>query len=258
MRRRRSAVVLLSASGSGSAGAGTAKARKTQPVTITLLPGSTSTLDLGGGNVREIALTGGLKGTANARIDITKTIPIKLTKASIVPAPITVFDDPGCPATPALATDSHSLVTLDRKRKSTSTLNPKTGKVTGSAATRLRIALSVRSAGCGGPLVPTGYADTFQRFTVKGKIDPKTGLQSLVLDSSAKPIAIAGLHVGRRPGEEVHDQAARLPGQDQRPSRGQGGAGRTAGSDEPVAPHLGTSAVRFPALCVVFVGLSGV
>jgi hypothetical protein len=169
-----------------------AKKRKTQPVTITLLPGSTSTLDLGGGNVREIALTGGLKGTADAKIDITKTIPIKLTKASIVPAPITVFDDPSCPATPALATDSHSLVTLDRKHRSTSTLNPSTGKVTGSAATRLRIALSLRSAGCGGPLVPSGYADTFQRFTVKGKIDPKTGLQALVLDSAVKPIAIAG------------------------------------------------------------------
>ena len=202
MRRLALVAVLAIAAVAALPAGGLAKARKTQPVTITLLPGSTSTLDLGGGNVREIALTGGLKGTANARIDITKTIPIKLTKASIVPAPITVFDDPGCPATPALATDSHSLVTLDRKRKSTSTLNPATGRVTGSAATRLRIALSVRSAGCGGPLVPTGYADTFQRFTVKGKIDPKTGLQSLVLDSSAKPIAIAGCTAAGDPAKK--------------------------------------------------------
>jgi hypothetical protein len=179
-----------------------AKKRKTQPVTITLLPGSTSTLDLGAGNVREIALTGGLKGTADAKIDITKTIPIKLTKASIVPAPITVFDDPACPQTPALATDSHSLVTLDRKHKSTSTLNPRTGKVTGSAATRLRIVLALRSAGCGGPLVPSGYADTLQRFTVKGKLDPKTGLQSLVLDSSTKPIAIAGCTTAGDPAKK--------------------------------------------------------
>jgi len=178
---------------------GGAKARKTQPVFITLLAGSTSTLDLGAGNVRTIPLSGKLRGTTDGRIDLTKPIRVKLVGGQIVPRPITVFDDPTCPATPILATDPTSRVTLDKKRKSTSVLNPKTGRVTGSAATRLRIVLSVRSAGCGGPLEPTGYADTFARFTVKGKINPTTGLRSLELNSSTMPIEIQGCTTADNP-----------------------------------------------------------
>lgn len=182
---------------------GLAKARKkTQPVAITLLAGSTSTLDLGSGNVRVIPLSGAIKGTADGRINITKPIHIKLTKLRIVPGPVTIFDDPTCPATPLLRTDPASLVTLDPKKKSTSVLSPKDGRVTGSAASRLRIVLNIRSAGCGGPLVPTGYADTFARFSVKGKLNPATGLTSLELNSSPQPIQIEGCTTAGAPASK--------------------------------------------------------
>jgi hypothetical protein len=178
---------------------GGAKTRKTQPVSITLLAGSTSTLDLGAGNVRTISLSGKLRGTTDGRIDLTKPIRVKLVGGQIVPGPVTVFDDPTCPATPLLTTDARSRVTLDKKRESTSVLDPKTGRVTGSAATRLRIVLNLRSAGCGGPLEPTGYADTFARFRVKGKIAPTTGLRSLELNSSTMPIEIQGCTTAGNP-----------------------------------------------------------
>ena len=175
---------------------------KTQPVGITLLAGSTSTLDLGGGNVRTIPLTGKLKGTASARINITKPIPIKLVGGTIVPGPVAIFDDPACAATPLLATDPLSRVTLDKRHSSTSLLDPASGKVTGSAATRLRIVLDVRSDGCGGPLIPTGYADTFARFVVRGKLGPTTGLRMLELNSKRQPIRIQGCVTAGTPAKK--------------------------------------------------------
>ncbi len=180
------------------------KKSKTQPVTITLLPGSTSTLDLGGGNVREIALTGGLKGTANARIDITKTIPIKLTKASIVRRRRSRSS-----TIPAVPPPLRSRPTATRSSRSTASARAPRCSTPGAARLPARRPRACASRSASAPPAAAG------RWCRPATPTPSSASPSRARSTRRRaPVAGArlhrqahrdrGLHHGGRPGEEVH------------------------------------------------------
>ena len=80
-----------------------------------------------------------------------------------------------------------SVVKLDTTKKNTAGLDPTTGVVSSQATTIIRYALDVAQSDCTQPLVPAGYSDLPASFSLKGKLNPKTGLSALELDSPAVP-----------------------------------------------------------------------
>jgi hypothetical protein len=154
------------------------------PVTVDFLEGSKAMIDAGQGVVRDVPLSGRLSGYSLGKIVLTKPINVSLTGGTIKPAPSDLLTA-DCNGTQVVSArlNAASSVKLDTLRSNTASLNPATGVISSSAATIIRYALDVAQSDCTQPLVPAGYSDLPAAFTLRGKLDPKTGLSALVLES---------------------------------------------------------------------------
>jgi hypothetical protein len=159
------------------------------PVMATLLDGSHVTVDLGGGNVRTIAISGGVGGFIPGGYRLNRDNTIELKGGHIDLAPTDVLTD-AC-AAPALArTVAATNVTLDPSHPG-SALVARDGVVTATFNGILHTILSLRQPnGCGLPPVPSGAAETPFAMKLVGKILPGTGLARLELLSDPTPITL--------------------------------------------------------------------
>jgi hypothetical protein len=162
------------------------------PVAVDFLAGSKAILDLGEGNVRDVPLTGRLKGYITGKIDLTKDTTVTLASGEIKPG-VTDLLTATCNGAQAVSArlNPASVVKLDPTAKNTATLKVN-GEVSAQASTIIRYVLDVAGSDCAAPLAPAGYSDLPASFSLKGKLGPTTGLTALELDSPAVPYT-AGL-----------------------------------------------------------------
>jgi hypothetical protein len=157
------------------------------PVTVTLLDGSTATLDLGGGVVRMAPLSGTIKGGIPGGYMLLKDNTFKLQSGLLSVGATDILTD-DCTAPPVARTNPATRVTL----KPSGAVVKTTGDVYSTAAVVLRTVLDLRSGGCGSEAVTGGYADTPLSVFLHGKIAKGTGLSALTLDSDPQVVTIAG------------------------------------------------------------------
>jgi hypothetical protein len=162
------------------------------PVSVDFLEGSKATLDLGNGNVRDVPLSGKVTGFITGKIDLTKDTTVTLSGGEIKPgvADLLTADCNGTQVVTARVNPA-STVKIDPAQKSTATLKVN-GEVSSQAFTIIRYVLDVAQSDCAAPLAPAGYSDLPAAFALKGKLEPKTGLSALALDSAPVPYT-AGL-----------------------------------------------------------------
>ena len=163
------------------------------PVTVDLLDGSKAMLDTGQGVVHDVPLSGRLSGYSLGKIVLTKPINVTLTGGEIKTgvADLLTADCNGAQVVSARLNPA-SIVKLDTLRANTAALNPTTGAITSNVAVTIRYALDVLQSDCTQPLVPSGYTDLPAAFTLRGQLNPKTGLSALELNSPTVPYS-AGL-----------------------------------------------------------------
>src|SRR4051794_4988651 len=178
-----------------AAPAGQAKVRKKPvprgdtPVLVTVLDGSTATLDLGAGNVRTAPLGGTVRGVIAGGYVLNRDNAVVLRAARVTVGSVTLIDD-GCPTAPA-ATSLLTAVGLAPGVKAKAMIR-RTGVVTVVAPVVLRTVLDVRPGACGNASVPTGHADTLLTLRASGRIEAGTGLTRLTLDSAPAPLNVQG------------------------------------------------------------------
>jgi hypothetical protein len=178
-----------------AAPAGQAKVRKKPvrqgdtPVLVTVLDGSTATLDLGGGNVRTAPLGGTVRGVIAGGYRLSRDNAITLRAARVTVGSVALMSD-GCPTAPA-ATSLLTAAGLAPGAKAKAMFH-RTGVVTVVAPVVLRTVLDVRPGACGNASVPTGYADTRLTLRASGRIVRGTGLTRLTLDSAPAPLTVQG------------------------------------------------------------------
>jgi hypothetical protein len=182
-------ILLLAAPAAGAKPRKRAPGQPATPVSVTILDGSTATLDLGNGAVRTAPLIGGLRGVIAGGYKLNKTNTITLRYAHVAIAPTELLSD-GCPTAPA-TTSGLTSVGLAPGRKATAVVR-RTGDVVADAPVILRTVLDVRPGACGAASVPTGYADTRLTIRAGGKIVRDTGLSHLTLDSAPAPVTVQG------------------------------------------------------------------
>jgi hypothetical protein len=178
-----------------AAPAGQAKVRKKPvhqgdtPVLVTVLDGSTATLDLGGGNVRTAPLGGVVRGVIAGGYRLGRDNAITLRAARVTVGSVALMSD-DCPTAPA-ATSLLTAAGLAPGAKPKAMIR-RTGVVTVAVPVVLRTVLDVRPGACGTPSVPTGYADTPLTLRASGKVMMGIGLARLTLDSAPAPLSIRG------------------------------------------------------------------
>jgi hypothetical protein len=162
------------------------------PVKITLLSGSTATLDFGA-FVRTAPLKGDLSGFIPGGYQLGQDNQISLSRGSIGIGVTDVFidDDCGGQVSSSIRTNPATNVFLNPARSSTSILTA-AGGVTATAYTDIRLALDLRNddSGCNSPYISTGYQDIPQTFFLKGKIEKGQGLAKLHLTSAPDPLDV--------------------------------------------------------------------
>jgi hypothetical protein len=165
-------------------------AKTSTPLSVTLLDGSTATLDLGNGNVRTTAVTGTLKAAVPGGYRLGHDNTIVLTGGRLAVAPTDVLTD-DCAAPPIARTDPATAATLAPGTKSSAVVHAN-GTVTGAASVVLRTVLDFRSGPCGSAPATSGYADTPLTVALHGAIQMPTGLNGLTLDSGPQPVTLQG------------------------------------------------------------------
>jgi hypothetical protein len=159
------------------------------PVLATLLDGSHVTLDLGGGVVRTIPISGAVSGSIAGGYRLNRDNTITLTEGTIAVAPTDLLTD-DC-AGPAIAsTTGPTNVTLDPAKPSTAVVG-RDGTVTANLAALLHAVLALRQPnGCGAPTVTSGVADTALGLALGGKLVAGSGLARLQLTSAPTPVTV--------------------------------------------------------------------
>jgi hypothetical protein len=174
---------------------GQAKVRKkpvqqgNTPVLVTVLDGSTATLDLGDGTVRTAPLGGTVRGVIAGGYSLGRDNAITLRSAHVTVGSVALVGD-GCDTAPA-ATSLLTAVGLAPGAKPKAMIY-RTGVVSVAAPVVLRTVLDVRPGACGTPSVATGYADTPLTLRAAGKIMRGTGLTRLTLESPPAPLTVQG------------------------------------------------------------------
>jgi hypothetical protein len=183
------------------------------PVKITILSGSTASLDFGA-FVRTAPLTGDLSGFIAGGYQLNQDNQIALTRGSIGLGVTDVFidDDCGGQVSPSIRTNPNSNVFLDPTRSSTSILTA-AGGVTATAYTDIRLSLDLRNddSGCNSPYISTGYQDIPQTFFFKGKIEKGLGLGKLHLTSAPDPLDVQACLSAGSPTSPCNGFAIPLP-----------------------------------------------
>ncbi len=162
---------------------------------LTLLPGSFATLNFGatpppGGTVdfgpsgtSTLTLSGTLTGYTIGRVGYIDVIPIVLTGGAVRAEPAELWWDNACGGarSPTLRSSALGVVTLAPAHPTTVNIDANTALYTGTTSVRIRMPLERRvEGGCGLPFAPTGYADSFDTFTVRGEYGSKTRVDSPV------------------------------------------------------------------------------
>jgi hypothetical protein len=169
------------------------------PVVATLLEGSHVTVDLGGGVVRTIPISGGMSGFIAGGYQLNRDNTITITKGTIAVAPTALLTD-DCAAPAIASTLPATSVTLDPARPSTAVVG-RDGTVTANLAAILHAILALRRPnGCGASTVPSGLADTALAMALGGKIQAGSGLARLQLTSAPTPVTIQACLTPGDPG----------------------------------------------------------
>jgi hypothetical protein len=160
------------------------------PVTITLLEGSTATLDLGDGQApRTVPLSGGAAGLILGGYRLNRDNVVRIQAATVKLGAAPVLTD-GCP-TPVAAVDPISVLRIDPLKYNNVTIG-KDGNVTAAVAAVLRLVLDTRAGGCPGTVSSTGYATTALIVRPAGTVVPGLGLTTLTLDSPPQWLQVGG------------------------------------------------------------------
>jgi hypothetical protein len=158
------------------------------PVTITLLEGSTATLDMGDGQARTVPLSGGATGLILGGYRLNRDNVVRLQGATVKLGAAPVLTD-SCPAPPA-AVDPISALQMDRLKGNNLTIH-RDGSVTAAVGAFLKLVLDTRAGDCGAPVSATGFATTALIVRPAGTISPLSGLAGLELDSPPQQLAIS-------------------------------------------------------------------
>jgi hypothetical protein len=159
------------------------------PVTVTLLDGSSATLDLGDGQpARTLPLTGGASGLIPGGYRLNRDNVVLLRAAVVKVGAGPVITD-ACP-TPLAAVDPITALQMDRTKGNNITIHSD-GTVTAAVAAALRLVLDTRAGDCAGAVSSTGFATTALTVRPAGTIIPNAGLSNLTLDSPPQPVAVS-------------------------------------------------------------------
>ena len=146
------------------------------PVTITLLPGSTATLDFQA-FTRTTDLTGSVKGFSPGKINLNSDVNFTFTSARLNVAPTGVFIDDSCngEVSASIQTDPNTYALLDDTKSNVGTLTG--NSIVASENLVLRVPLDLRNGdtGCNNPYLTTGYAEMRFRVTLGGKLGSQNG-----------------------------------------------------------------------------------
>jgi hypothetical protein len=159
------------------------------PVAITLLDGSSATVDLGNGLVRSVPLTGTAAGIMPLGYNLNQDNAILLTSARVALGATPLLDD-ACGTRPVAATSSLSALRLAPPPAQNAILVRRDGTVQAVVGGALRLVLDVRGKDCGAASAPTGWADTAFKVTPAGKLQRESGFSHLVLDSAPQPLPL--------------------------------------------------------------------
>jgi hypothetical protein len=158
------------------------------PVTVSVLDGSYTTLDLGRGIVRTFVLSGAFTGYLQDAYQPGQSTAMTLTRGSLAVAPTDVLTD-SCPSPAISRTNPATSVNLSPNTPSPLEIKPD-GTVKLTAHMIIRVVLDLRGASpCGGPTVTSGYADTPGTVVVTGQIGP-AGLNGFELGSRLFPLPL--------------------------------------------------------------------
>jgi hypothetical protein len=159
------------------------------PVTVTLLDGSSATLDLGDGQpARTLPLTGGASGIIPGGYQLNRDNVVLLRAAAVRVGAGPVITD-ACP-TPLAAVDPITALQMDRTKGNNITIH-KDGTVTAAVAAVLKLVLDTRGGDCAAAVSSTGFATTALTVRPAGTIIPNSGLANLTLDSPPQPVAVS-------------------------------------------------------------------
>jgi hypothetical protein len=146
------------------------------PVTITLLQGSTATLDFQAFQ-RTTDLSGTVKGFSPGKINLNSNVNFTFTSAHLNVAPTGIFIDDSCngEVTASIETDPNTYAILDDSKSNVGTLTG--NSIVASENLILRVPLDLRNddAGCHNPYLTTGYAEIPFRVTLGGKLGSQNG-----------------------------------------------------------------------------------
>jgi hypothetical protein len=158
------------------------------PVTVDVLDGSYTTLDLGRGIVRTFVLSGAFTGYLQDAYAPGQSSAMTLTRGSLAVAPTDVLTD-SC-ASPAISrTNPATSVHLSPDTPSPLEIKAD-GSVKFTAHMIIRVVLDLRGTSpCGGPTTTSGYADTPGTVVVTGQIGP-AGLNGFELGSRLFPLPL--------------------------------------------------------------------
>ncbi len=146
------------------------------PVTITLLQGSTATLDFQA-FTRTTDLSGTVKGFSPGKINLNSDVNFTFTSARLNVAPTGVFIDDACngEVSASIETDPNTYALLDDSKSNIGTLTG--NSIVASENLILRVPLDLRNndTGCHDPYLTTGYAEIPFRVTLGGKLGSQNG-----------------------------------------------------------------------------------
>jgi hypothetical protein len=159
------------------------------PVTVTLLDGSSATLDLGNGRpARTLPLTGAAFGLIPGGYRLNRDNVVVLRAAVVKVGAGPVLTD-ACPA-PLAAVDPITALQMDRTKGNNITIH-RDGTVTAAVAAFLELVLDTRGGDCAAAVSPTGFATTALTVRPAGTVVPGQGLSNLTLDSAPQPVAVS-------------------------------------------------------------------
>jgi len=149
------------------------------PVTLTVEPASTATLDFIAFQ-RQASLSGGLNGFVVGGFKLGSPNQIILTGGTISIGQTAIFIDDVCngQVSAAIRTGNPSTITLDPTRQSTSTVAAD-GSISSVIYTIIRLPLELRNGddGCNQPYLTTGYDQEQATLFLGGKLTGLTGAQ---------------------------------------------------------------------------------
>ena len=158
------------------------------PVTITLLPGSTATLDFQAFQ-RTTGLSGTVKGYSPGKINLNSDVNFTFTSARLNVEPAAIFIDDACfgEVSASIQTNPNTYAILDSSKDSTGTLSANTD-IVASQALILRVPLDLRNddTGCHSPYLTTGYSEMKFRVVLGGRLGSGNGSLIANLRSSSQ------------------------------------------------------------------------